>query len=162
MGFELNRQKTEKPTSLNIWCLRATPSVTKNPPDRVVMTPLSCRGFASGVCPGGVKSKQKSGNFEKKGVFCLQMSSSSFIYTRSEQCDLLPIYTITNTQRIRIYSCKLKSFLIKFHLIQDINMVNMPKKTKLYSRFLMLRIYPDSPVHSTANTERIQICLVMM
>ena len=35
-----------------------------------------------------------------------QMGSSSFhmfIYARSEQCDLGPIYTITNTQRIRIY-----------------------------------------------------------
>ena len=26
-----------------------------------------------------------------------------FMYVRSEQCDLGPIYTITNTQRIRIY-----------------------------------------------------------
>ena len=82
-----------------------------------------------------------------------------FIYTRSEQCDLLLIYTITNTQRIQIYPGKLKS---KFHLIQDVNMANMSKETKLYSRFLMLRIYPDSPVHTSANTERIQICLVMM
>ena len=36
-----------------------------------------------------------------------------FIYARSEQCDLGPIYTITNTQRIRIYSGKLKSILVK-------------------------------------------------
>ena len=36
------------------------------------------------------------------------------------------------------------------------------KKTKLYSRFLLLRIYPDSPVHTSANTERIQICPVML
>ena len=36
------------------------------------------------------------------------------------------------------------------------------KKTKLYSRFLQLRIYPDSPVHTSANTERIHICLVML
>ena len=44
------------------------------------------------------------------------MSSNSFhmfIYARSEQCDLGPIYTITNTQRIRIYSGKLKSILVK-------------------------------------------------
>ena len=27
-------------------------------------------------------------------------------------------------------------------------MVNMPKKTKLYSRFLLLRIYPDSLIHT--------------
>ena len=36
-----------------------------------------------------------------------------FIYVRNEQCDLGPIYIITNTQRIRIYSGKLKSFLVK-------------------------------------------------
>ena len=44
------------------------------------------------------------------------MSGSYFhmlIYARSEQCDLGPIYTITNTQRIRIYPGKLKLILVK-------------------------------------------------
>ena len=36
-----------------------------------------------------------------------------FIYARSELCDLGPIYTITNTQRIRIYPGKLKFILVK-------------------------------------------------
>ena len=36
-----------------------------------------------------------------------------FIYARSEQCDLGSIYTITNTQRIRIYPGKLKFILVK-------------------------------------------------
>ena len=36
-----------------------------------------------------------------------------FIYARSEQCDLGPIYTITDTLRIRIYPGKLKSILVK-------------------------------------------------
>ena len=36
-----------------------------------------------------------------------------FIYARSEQCDLGPIYTITNMQRIRIYPGKLKFILVK-------------------------------------------------
>ena len=36
-----------------------------------------------------------------------------FIYARSEQCDLGPIYTITNTQRIRVYPGKLKFILAK-------------------------------------------------
>ena len=36
-----------------------------------------------------------------------------FIYARSEQCDLGPIYTITNTQRIRIYPGKLKFIPVK-------------------------------------------------
>ena len=36
-----------------------------------------------------------------------------FTYARSEQCDLGPIYTITNTQRIRIYPGKLKFVLVK-------------------------------------------------
>ena len=44
------------------------------------------------------------------------MGSSSFymfIYARSEQCDLGPIYTITNTQSIRIYPGKLKFILVE-------------------------------------------------
>ena len=36
-----------------------------------------------------------------------------FIYARSEQCDFGPIYTITNTQRIRIYPGKFKFILVK-------------------------------------------------
>ena len=47
------------------------------------------------------------------------MGSSSFhmfIYARSEQCNLGPIYTITNTQRIRIYPGKLKFILVKISL----------------------------------------------
>ena len=50
----------------------------------------------------------------------------------------------------------------KFHQIQDVYMENMPKKTKLYSGFLLLRIYPDSPVHMSANMECTQICPVML
>ena len=77
-----------------------------------------------------------------------------FIYARSEQCDLGPIHTITNTS---------VSEFILLKISQDVYMANMPKKTKLYSRFLLLRIlYPDSPVHTSANTERIQICPVML
>ena len=30
-------------------------------------------------------------------------------------------------------------------------MANMSKETKVYSRFLLLRIYPESPVHTSAN-----------
>ena len=36
-----------------------------------------------------------------------------FIYAKSEQCDLDPIYTITNMQCIRIYPGKLKFILVK-------------------------------------------------
>ena len=36
-----------------------------------------------------------------------------FIYAESEQCDLGSIYTVTNTQRIRIFPGKLKSILVK-------------------------------------------------
>ena len=42
-----------------------------------------------------------------------------FIYATSEQCDLVPIYTTTNTQRIRIYPGKLKFIRSKFHWLQD-------------------------------------------
>ena len=47
------------------------------------------------------------------------MGNSSFhmfIYARSEQCDLSPIHTITNTQRIRIYPGKLNFILVKISL----------------------------------------------
>ena len=36
-----------------------------------------------------------------------------FKYARSEQRDLVPIYTITNTRRIRIYPGQLKFILVK-------------------------------------------------
>ena len=36
-----------------------------------------------------------------------------FMYARSEQCDLDPIYTITNMQCIRIYPGKLKFIMVK-------------------------------------------------
>ena len=36
-----------------------------------------------------------------------------FMYGKREQCDLGSIYTITNTQRIRIYPGKLKFILVK-------------------------------------------------
>ena len=78
-----------------------------------------------------------------------------FIYARSEQRDLVPIYTITNTQRIRIYPGKIEIY-------PGQNFIgSRTKKTELYSRFLLLRIYPDSPVHTSANTASIQICSVM-
>ena len=80
-----------------------------------------------------------------------------FIYARSEQCDLVPIYTITTTQRIRIYPGKLKFILVK---ISPDPVANMPKKTKLYSRFL--RNTENLFVHTSANTQRIQICPVML
>ena len=80
-----------------------------------------------------------------------------FMYPKSEQCDLIfPIHTITNTQRIRIYLGKLKFILIK--ISPDPGRL----QTKLYSRFLLLRIYPDSHDYTSANKERIQICPVML
>ena len=68
----------------------------------------------------GVLNQSKSLIILKKGaifaLFLKQMGSSSFhmfIYARSEQCDLGPIYTITNMQCIRIYPGKLKLILVK-------------------------------------------------
>ena len=52
-----------------------------------------------------------------------------FIYARSEQCDLGPIYTVINTQRIRIYPGKLKLILLKISLDPGRLHGNMPKKT---------------------------------
>ena len=81
-----------------------------------VFASLSCPE----LCPGGVLNQSKSSIILKKSaIFALslrQMGSSSFhmfIYARSEQCDLGPIYTITNTQHSRIYPGKLKFILVK-------------------------------------------------
>ena len=52
-----------------------------------------------------------------------------FIYARSAQCNSGPIYTLTNTQHIRIYPGKSWS---KFNLIQDVNMANIPRKQTLF------------------------------
>ena len=93
------------------------------------------------------------------------MGSSSFhmfIYARSEQCDLGPIYTITNTQRIKIYPGKLKFILVnispdpgRLHGKHDI-------ENQTLFTFLATENYPDSPVHTSANTEPIRICPVML
>ena len=96
-----------------------------------------------------------------------QMSSSSFhvfMYAIVEVSSAT--YTPFTLQQIRSISEFNKVFWnsswSKFHRIQYVYMANMPKKTKLYSRFLPLRIYPGSPVQTSANMERIQICPVML
>ena len=77
------------------------------------------RVFAPLFCPGVLNQSKSSIILKKIAIFHLslkQLSSSSFhmyIYARSEQCDLVPIYIITNTQRIRVYPCKLKFILVK-------------------------------------------------
>ena len=75
------------------------------------------------------------------------MGSSSFdmfIYATGEQCD--PIYTITNTQHIRIYPGKLKFILAK--ILPDPGRLHgkHAKENRTLSRFVQLRIYPDSSV----------------
>ena len=77
-------------------------------------------GFSLLCLARGVSNQSKSLIILKKIVIFAsslkQLSSSSFhlfIYARSEQCDLVPIYTITNTQRIRIWPGKLKFILVK-------------------------------------------------
>ena len=85
------------------------------------------RGFFLGG--GGSNQSKSSISFEKSAIFALslrQMSNSffhMFIYARSKQCDLRPIYTITNTQSIRIYpGINWNPSWSKFNLIQDVNM----------------------------------------
>ena len=84
-----------------------------------VFAPLSCPGVCPGVCSRVSNQSKSSIILKKSAIFALspkQLSSSSFhmfIYARREQCDLVPIYTITNTQRIRICPGKLKFILVK-------------------------------------------------
>ena len=106
---------------------QSIPSLTIPPPgDPRGFAHFSCprgRVFAllsyPGVCPGGLNQSKSSIILKKSAIFALslkQLNSSSFymfIYARSEQRDLVLIYTITNTQRIRIYPGKLKLILVK-------------------------------------------------
>ena len=79
-----------------------------------------------------------------------------FIYARSEQCDLGPIYTITNTQYIRIYPGKLPD---PGHLHGK----NTKESQSLFT-FLTTANLSGPSVHTSANTERerIQNCSVML
>ena len=99
----------------------------------LTIPPGDSRGLAHSSCPRagfsllcfargsarGFKSKQKFDNFEKSAIFALslkQLSTSSFhmfINARSEKRDLVPIYTITNTQSIRNDPGKLRFILVK-------------------------------------------------
>ena len=87
-----------------------------------IFAPLSCPGVCPEICPGFLNQSKSSIILKKKRDFCFalkQLSSSlyhMFIYARSEQPDLVPIYTVTNTQRIRIYPGKLKFILVKISL----------------------------------------------
>ena len=77
------------------------------------------RGSARGLCPGVSNQSKSSIILKKSAIFALslkQLSSNSFhmfIYARSEKCDFVPIYTITNTQHIRICPGKLRFILVK-------------------------------------------------
>ena len=85
-----------------------------------------------------------------------------FIYAGSEQCDLDPIYIITNTQRIRIYLGNLKFVLVK--ISPDPGRLNgkHAKENQTLFTFLTTENLSGPPVHTSANTERIQICPVML
>ena len=129
---------------------QSIPSLTIPGDSHILVTPgvgflLLCLAWGSGPrTTMDLNSKKMFDNFEKKLYFCFvsfkkQMSSSSFhmfLYARSEQCDLGPIYTITNTQPIGIYPSKLKSILVKFHLIQDVNIGKHAKESQTVFTFL--------------------------
>ena len=75
--------------------------------------------LARGSALGVLNQSKSSIILKKSAIFALSLKligSSSFhlfMYARSEQCDLGPIYTIKNMQCIRIYPGKLKFILIK-------------------------------------------------
>ena len=94
---------------------QSIPSLTTPPPHRA--TPGDSHilvapgiGFLLLYLARGVLNQSKSSIILRKnaisGLSLKQIGSSSFymfIHARSEQCDVCPIYTITNTQRVRIY-----------------------------------------------------------
>ena len=85
-----------------------------------------------------------------------------FIYARSEQCDLCLIYTITNTQRIRIYPGILKFILVKISPDPGHSHGKHAKENQTLFTFLTNENLSGLPVHTSANKERIQICPVML
>ena len=107
---------------------QSVPSLTIPPPppprdSHILVAPgvgFSLLYLVRGSAQWGVLNQSKSSIILKKSaIFALslkQMSSNSFymfIYDRREQCDLCPIYTTTNTQRIRIYPGILNILLVK-------------------------------------------------
>ena len=141
---------------------QSVPSLTIPPGDSHILVAPGV-GFSPLCLARGVLHQSKSSIIWKKGaIFVLslkQLSSSSFhmfIYAGSEQCYSGPIYTITNTQRIRIYPGKLKFILLK--ISQDPGQRN-PNSIHVSYYIEFIR---NLSVHTSANTERIQICPVML
>ena len=106
-------------------------------------------------------SRQYISNVEGPPKFCIDLEAD-WLLILGEVGGKSPGYAITNTQRIRIYLGKLKLILVK--ISQDPGRLHgkHAKENQTLFNFLLLRIYPDSPVHTSANTERIQICPVML
>ena len=84
------------------------------------------------------------------------------IYARSEQCDLGPICTITNTQRIRIYPFKLKFILVKISPDPGRLQGKHAKENQTLFTFLTAENLSGLPCSHSANMELIQICPVML
>ena len=81
-----------------------------------------------------------------------------FIYAKSEQCDLGPIYTITNTQRIRIYPGKLKFILIKISPDPG----RLDRKLAIENQTLFTFLTTENLSGLPCSHEPIQICPVML
>ena len=93
------------------------------------------------------------------------MGSNSFhmfIYARSEQCDLGPIYTITNMQHIRIYPGKLKFILVKISPDPGRLHGKHAKENQTLLTFLTTENLSGLPCSHSASMESIQICPVML
>ena len=69
-----------------------------------------------------------------------------FICARNEQRDLVPIYTITNAQRIRIYPGKVKFILVKISSAPG-------EENHTRITFLTTENLSGLPVHMSANTK---------
>ena len=86
-----------------------------------------------------------------------------FIYAGSKQCDSGPIYTITNMQHIRTYPGRLQTILVKISPDPGHQHGKHAKENQILFTFLATEnLSGDSPVHTRANMERIQICPVML
>ena len=84
-----------------------------------------------------------------------------FIYATREQCDLGPIYTTTDAQRIRIYPGKLKFILVKISLYPG--RLHAEENQTLFTFLTTENFISGLPCsHEWKYTENIQICPVML
>ena len=115
-------------------------------------------GFSLFSFARGALNQNKSSIMLKKKRDFRSSSFHMFVYARSEQCDLGSIYTITNTQHIKIYPGKLKLIVVKISPDPGrLQGKNATENQTLFT-FLTTENLPGLPCSDECKYEPIQIC----